>query len=136
MPTVLTRVSCLSVRSVITASMPIWWVPEISRCERCWPGKTGLARVSCQYALMRRTTKPKHCALRGTVSCGGVQMQAPAFRHGVQLTFAHSSSMLQYRRGKAQLPIKSWIRKSDDERNFWHAHYGCGIAAGNGGRCD
>src|SRR5438067_1928547 len=32
---------------------------------------------------MSRTLKPKQRALRGMLSCGGVQRQAPAFRHGV-----------------------------------------------------
>ena len=36
-----------------------------------------------QYALMDRMLKPKHCVFRGTVSCGGVHIQATCLQTGV-----------------------------------------------------
>ena len=42
---------CLPAVSV-TPSMPIWWVPGISACERLSSGRTGWQRGSCQMPLM------------------------------------------------------------------------------------
>jgi hypothetical protein len=49
----------LFAKPVLTPFMPISSVREISHSERYLSGKTGQARVSCQYALMCRTAKPK-----------------------------------------------------------------------------
>ena len=59
---------------------PIWWERATSQCKRCLPGRTGRERAFCQYAPMRRTTRPKRHALRAMPNCGGVRMRAPPER--------------------------------------------------------
>jgi len=54
-----TRGCCLSVTVATIPYTRTSWVRVISRCERCWPGKTGPARGSCQLPLMRRTMEAK-----------------------------------------------------------------------------
>jgi hypothetical protein len=53
------------------------------RCERCFPGKTGCARASCQNALMCHATKPQRHGGDATPRCGGAQTQALFLRTAV-----------------------------------------------------
>lgn len=76
MRTVHTKGCSLSVRTrtVGTRCTLIWLARGILPCERSYFGKTGVRRAPCHCTLMHRTTKPKQCACKGTLSCGGVQM--------------------------------------------------------------
>jgi hypothetical protein len=56
---------------------------ETLHSERCLSGKTGRARGTCRLPLMCRAMKPKLHACKGMQNCGGAQIQASAFRHGV-----------------------------------------------------
>ena len=77
MRTVHTKGCSFSVRTrtVGTRCTLIWLARGILACERSYFGKTGVRRAPCQCTLMPRTKKPKQCACKGTLSCGGVQME-------------------------------------------------------------